>query len=344
MMIRITMFSSADKVAGQGVGSAYLELINLLRKYHKKEFKVTINQYNKTDISHYHTINPTFFLSTFFRNRFGKRIGYVHFLPSTLKGSIHLPQWIELLLYRYTIMFYKRMDHLVVVNPSFIEELEKYGIELDKISYIPNFVSKEMFYPIEKSGNKPMKEYLGITGSRFTVLGAGQIQERKGILDFIKLAKEMPEIQFIWVGGFSFGKITDGYDKFTELIKHSPENLIFPGIVKREDMRKFYNLADVFLLPSFDELFPMCILEAFSCDKPVILRDLDLYLPILKGYYEPATNRREMKRIINKMSANPAYYHSLTQKSIMGCKVYSEERLAKIWLEFYKKQAKENSF
>lgn len=343
-MIRITMFSSADKIAGQGVGSAYLELINLLRKYHARELKVTVNRYNKTDISHYHTINPTFFLSTFFRNQFGKRIGYVHFLPSTLKGSIHFPRWIELMLYSYIIVFYKRMDHLVVVNPSFIEELEKYGIETNKISYIPNFVSKETFYPIEKARKKNMRDHLGVAESQFVVLGAGQIQERKGILDFIKLAKEMPEIQFIWVGGFSFGKITDGYDKFTELIKHCPENLRFPGIVKREDMCSFYNLADVFLLPSFDELFPMCILEAFSCDKPVILRDLDLYLPILKGYYEPASDRREMKKIINNMIADPDYYQSLVQKSIDGCKIYSEERLAKIWLSFYKRQAKTSSF
>ena len=31
-MIRINMFSQADSVKGQGVGSAYNELINLLRK------------------------------------------------------------------------------------------------------------------------------------------------------------------------------------------------------------------------------------------------------------------------------------------------------------------------
>ena len=30
-MLKITMYSSADKVAGQGVGSAYLELMHLLK-------------------------------------------------------------------------------------------------------------------------------------------------------------------------------------------------------------------------------------------------------------------------------------------------------------------------
>ncbi|WP_034550746.1 glycosyltransferase family 4 protein [Carnobacterium funditum] len=339
-MIRITMFSSADKVAGQGVGSAYSELINLLRKYHAKELEVKINQYYKTDISHYHTINPTFFLSTFFKKRFGRRIGYVHFLPSTLKGSIHLPSWIESLFYSYIVTFYKRMDHLVVVNPSFIEELTNYGIVTENISYIPNFVSKEKFYPIEAEKMKKKRDSLDIPENKFVVLGAGQIQERKGVLDFIKLAKEMPEVQFIWLGGFSFGKITDGYDKFNKLIEQSPENLWFPGIINREDMCSYYNLADVFLLPSFDELFPMCILEAFSCDKPVILRDLALYLPILEGYYEPASDRKEMKKIIRKMMSSSDYYQDLVQKSIAGSKIYSEERLAKIWLDFYRQQAK----
>ncbi len=37
------------------------------------------------------------------------------------------------------------MDRLVVVNPSFIDKLAQYGIERDRVSYIPNFVSKEGF-------------------------------------------------------------------------------------------------------------------------------------------------------------------------------------------------------
>lgn len=51
-MIKITMFSSADKVAGQGVGSAYLELVNLLRSRYQDQLDVQINHYRGSDISH----------------------------------------------------------------------------------------------------------------------------------------------------------------------------------------------------------------------------------------------------------------------------------------------------
>ncbi|MDK6239857.1 glycosyltransferase, partial [Klebsiella pneumoniae] len=78
------------------------------------------------------------------------------------------------------------------------------------------------------------------------------------------LAEANPDIQFIWAGGFSFGKITDGYEHYRNLVENPPKNLIFTGIVKREELVNYLNIADLFLLPSFDELFPMSVLEAFS--------------------------------------------------------------------------------
>ena len=59
------MYSSADKVAGQGVGSAYLELMHLLKTNFKGEFDIAVNQYRTSDISHYHTIDLPFWFCTF---------------------------------------------------------------------------------------------------------------------------------------------------------------------------------------------------------------------------------------------------------------------------------------
>ena len=119
-MIKITMYSSADKVAGQGVGSAYAELMTLLKDRFASQFDIQINEFSRqNDISHYHTIDPRFFVSTFSKKR-GQKIGYVHFLPETMEGSLKIPQPFRGLFYRYLIAFYKRMDHLVVVNTTFI--------------------------------------------------------------------------------------------------------------------------------------------------------------------------------------------------------------------------------
>ncbi|UDM32448.1 glycosyltransferase family 4 protein [Lentilactobacillus laojiaonis] len=336
-MIKINMFSSADKVKGQGVGSAYLELINMLKKTSDNQFDITINQSGTADITHYHTIDPKFYVSTFSKQR-GKKIGYVHFLPETLEGSLKIPQPFRNIFYKYVISFYKRMDHLVVVNPTFIPKLVAYGIDKNKITYIPNFVSTDEFYAVDDATKNQLRQEMGFSKDQFIVLGSGQVQTRKGVLDFVKLAKANPDVQFIWTGGFSFGKMTDGYKELEKVVKNPPKNLSFPGIVDRDKLVKYYNIADLFLLPSYNELFPMSVLEAFSTHTPVMLRDLDLYKSIIDGYYLPAKDFLEMDYQIKLLSRDKSKLETLEEKSKQAANQYSEEHLSTVWKKFYTKQ------
>lgn len=339
-MLDIHMFSTATKVKGQGVGSAYMELVQLLQRHFQNEFKVSINQYGRSDISHYHTINFRFFLSTFFRRR-GRKIGYVHFLPETLEGSLTIPQPFKGIFYHYVIAFYRRMDHLVVVNPSFIPKLIAYQIPANKITYIPNFVSRKEFYPQSPEQITALRQHYQIPADQFVILGAGQIQERKGVDDFVELARRNPDIQFIWAGGFSFGKMTDGYERYKKIVDTPPANLRFTGIIERSELMNFYNLSDLFLLPSYNELFPMSVLESFACGTPVLLRDLSLYRAIIAGYYVAATDVDDMHKKIADLREKPASLAYMQQQAQAAADYYSEERLAKIWHRFYVEQAKE---
>lgn len=336
-MIRINMFSQADSVQGQGVGSAYNELIQLLRKDLVDDFYVTINKYGNSDLTHYHTINPTYYANSFSKGR-GRKIGYVHFLPETLEGSIKLPSFAKNIFYKYVIDFYDRMDQIVVVNPMFIKKLARYGIDPEKVKYIPNFVSKSEFYEQTREQKNAFRNSLGIPLDKMVVFGDGQVQERKGVDDFARLAKENPDIQFIWAGGFSFGKITDGYSHFKELVDNPPKNLKFTGIVDRKELVNYLNIADLFLLPSFDELFPMSVLEAFSCNTPVLLRDLDLYKAIIDGYYMQGRDFDELNAQIKRIKNNPYILKQYKQLSKDASEEYSEEHLAQIWREFYLEQ------
>lgn len=338
-MIKITMFSQAESVKGQGVGSAYHELIALLEDRFADQFDLAINSWRKTDISHYHTINPSYFLSTFSPKR-GKKIGYVHFLPETLEGSLKIPQPFRGIFYRYVIAFYKRMDAIVVVNPTFIPKLASYGIPEKKITYIPNFVDSDHFHPVDAAKKAALRKQYGVDPAAFVVFGSGQVQERKGVFDFIQLAKDNPEIHFIWAGGFSFGPLTDGYHELKQVVEHPPANLRFPGIVDRATIADYNNLADLFLLPSYNELFPMSVLEAFSCGTPVMLRDLDLYHAIIDGYYQPAVDRTQMQAELRALVNDPQRLAELTDLAKQAAAHYSKDHLAQIWQRYYTAQAK----
>lgn len=336
-MIRINMFSQADSVAGQGVGAAYLELIRLLRTHLVDDFYVTINKYGRSDLTHYHTINPTYFANSFSPAR-GRKIGYVHFLPDTLEGSIKLPGVAKKVFYQYVIDFYKRMDQIVVVNPIFIDKLTEYGLDRNKIRYIPNFVAKSEFYEQTQAKKNATRQELGIPQDKFVVFGDGQVQARKGVDDFAKLAEANPDYQFIWAGGFSFGKITDGYDHFKQLVENPPKNLTFTGIIDREKLVDYLNMADLFLLPSFDELFPMSVLEAFSCGTPVLLRDLDLYRAIIDGYYLAGKDFAEMNEQLRFAATHPEVLARQQELSRKASQQYSEDHLTEIWRDFYQEQ------
>lgn len=338
-MIKINMFSSAESVPGQGVGSAYRELINLLKSHFADTMAIRINKLSRSDISHYHTIDFWFYLSTFLPGR-GRKIGYVHFLPETLEGSILLHWPVKNIFYWYVMAFYKRMDHLVVVNPTFIDKLVELGVKRENVTYIPNFVTKEQFHQLPATQKQTLRVQHGFAQDDFIILGVGQIQERKGVFDFIELAKSNPQWQFVWVGGFSFGSITAGYDELKVVVEHPPANLSFPGIVDRKIINEYYNLASVFLLPSFAELFPMSALEAFSTGTPTVLRDLELYQAIIAGYYLPAVDRTAMQSALEQIATDPALQEKLSVEALAASERYSADNVAEIWDDFYREQAK----
>lgn len=334
-MPKINMLSSAYKVKGQGVLSAYIEQVNLVSDGLKDNFQVMENKLGFCDIMHYHTIDFKFFLSIPFAKLKGTTVAYVHFVPETLEESLKLPAPIKAMVYKYVIWFYKSVDHIVVVNPNFIQVLKKYNIDEDKVTYIPNFVSEKNFYRYDRERIDDLRRQYNIPARSFVVLGVGQVQTRKGIADFIEVAKRLPHIQFLWAGGFSFGSITDGYEELKKVIENPPDNVKFLGIVEREKMNDIYNLADLMFLPSYSELFPMSVLEALALKMPVLLRDLDLYNNILFDYYLKGKDIEEFVHIIDEIQQKENIYKIWSDNSWACHQFYSSSFVLNQWKQFY---------
>ena len=56
----------------------------------------------------------------------------------------------------------------------------------------------------------------------------GHLIGRKGILDFLELARMMPKVQFIWFGGGNESLVTA---EIKEAISKKPDNVLFAGFV-----------------------------------------------------------------------------------------------------------------
>lgn len=332
MKLKLDILSKATSAPAQGVGSVYLEQTKMLEKYGKDDFLFFYNKHSsKMDLYHIHSVNPTFY---FMMKKRRTTICFVHFMPDTLEGSIHLPKFAFRIFKQYVISFYKKAKELVVVNPSFIPRLEEYGLKKEHITYIPNFVSQENFYPMPEKKKEFRKKYK-IPLDAFVVLGVGQVQTRKGILDFIHLSEENPDMFFVWAGGFSFKNITDGYSELKKEMEKKRDNLLFTGILKREEMNEIDNAADVFILPSYNELFPMALLENCNVKNPYVVRDLPCYSDILIGNYLKAKDNSGFTSLLRQLKEDPSFYQKAKELSSKMAETYSEEANYQMWKDYY---------
>ena len=224
-----------------------------------------------------------------------------------------------------------------MVNPCFEKDLENLGIPSEKITYIPNYVSHEEFKILDKEEIDKIKDKYNVPKDKFVVLGCGQIQTRKGIDDFVNTAIQNPEMFFIWVGGFSFGRIMHGYRKYKKLFENLPQNMVHIPIIDRQYMNEVFNMCDVLFMPSYMELFPMTILEIANVHKPFLLRDLDLYKPILFSKYAKGNNVEEFSKELQKLKNDATYYNEQVNNSIFVSDFYNEEVLLKTWKEYYQR-------
>jgi len=327
--MKINILSIAHKYPGQGVYSATEDHMYLLEKY--SDYEIYQNKlFGKYDILHIHTINPKSFFSLLFHKKESFCVISAHIVPNSLKGSLKLNRFWLFLFRIYLWSFYKISDVVLAVSEETREELiNDLKIEPEKIKVFRNIVRKDLFYTSQKdkeSKKKSLRKKYGYSVNDFVVLGAGQIQPRKGIRDFFEMASELKEMKFIWVGGMPFQKMTDGYEEMNELINNAPSNLFFAGIVNREKMIDFYNMADIFFLPSLQETFGLVVLEAAGSGLPIVLRDLEVYKKIFNSCYLSGTSIQDFMLIFRKLKNDINFYKEYESKSYKLFDMYNEEK------------------
>ena len=131
-------------------------------------------------------------------------------------------------------------------------------------------------------------------------MGVGLYIERKGILDFIDLAKELPEYKFIWFGDTDKKLIPEIVQN--ALSSHST-NLKLAGYVENEEIKLSMQAADMFIMPTYEETEGIPALEACASKCKMIVRDI----PVFDGWLEDGENVyrakdiNEFKKLIQMM-------------------------------------------
>lgn len=123
-----------------------------------------------------------------------------------------------------------------------------------------NTIDTDVFKPTPSD----FRERYGI-GDRFMVLGvASPWTERKGLIDFVKLAEKLnTENYAIVLVGLSEKQIR----------RLSRQLIALPKTESPEKLAEAYSAADVFVHPGVEETFGMTVAEAQACGTPVVVAD-----------------------------------------------------------------------
>jgi glycosyltransferase involved in cell wall biosynthesis len=210
----------------------------------------------------------------------------------------------------------KAADKVIVTSFNYAEHSDIAGLvreNREKFVEIPCGVSPNNFYPREKDKNLLAKHNLIIDDK--IILFVGNLDRAhyfKGVgyllRAFALVANNTKDkgVKLIIIGQ---GDLLSEYRILSEKLGIA-DKVIFAGYISDEDLPQYYNLADLFVLPSIDksEAFGLVLLEAMASGKPTIASDLVGVRSVVKegktGLLAEVKNENDLADKINKLLAN----------------------------------------
>jgi len=158
---------------------------------------------------------------------------------------------------------------VIAVNKVEANHYKRFGVPEEKIEIIPNPIDAGEFDSFVTKG--VFRKKYNIKPNSKVILFMGRVHPIKGLDILLHAFANMIKNGRMDVTLVIAGP-DDGYMK--ECIKivkaHSLNNVIFTGQLNDKERVQAYVDADVVVLPSRYETFPMVVLEAYACGKPVI--------------------------------------------------------------------------
>lgn len=216
--------------------------------------------------------------------------------------------------------------------------LEHYGAKNDRIFIYPftSIKSFELYPNIASESEKiSLRQELGISGNR-VALSVGQFIYRKGFDVLIRAWKCVPQsINLLIIGG------GPEEEKFFVLI--SEEGLVnvhLIGFKKKDELRKYYRAADLFVLPTREDIWGLVVNEAMACGLPVISTDkcvaaLELVKDSENGYIVPVDDEATLANRISRIFLGEDMLRSMANKSLERIKLYTIENMAQVHYDLF---------
>lgn len=203
--------------------------------------------------------------------------------------------------------FSQYVSGVICVSTKNLEESIAAGLTTkEKCIVLPNAIDSAVFHKMDK---QQCRQELGIDKDKFVVAFVGQFIQRKG---YDRVAAAIDQLNDDNIAAIFLGSAKEG---------RMPQcrGIIKCGLVRQNEIARYLNAADVFVLPTRAEGCCNAIVEAMACGLPIISSDLPFNHDILDGTNARLINPDSVDEIavaIQEIKSDPKLQASLSDCSL----------------------------
>lgn len=217
--------------------------------------------------------------------------------------------------------------------------LRYYGAEQERIFVYPfTSLMRTDIYPTGASGEEKtrIRSRLGIGDGRIA-LAVGQFIPRKGFDVLLEAwASLSPDYRLILVGS---GPEEETYRQ--RIVDLGLRNVRIEGFKSKDELREYYRAADLFVMPTREDIWGLVVNEALSCGLPVVSTDKCLAALELARITEsvaivPSEDRAALAVTIRRTFENDRSKERLEAAALRAMNDYTIEAMAEKHVSIFK--------
>ncbi len=234
-------------------------------------------------------------------------------------------------------------DSIITLSKASKEDICKRGIKADKIFIVPNGINRD-FLDYTKSDISDLLNKYKITNNKIKIGFIGSLKAVEDvitILDAIYILKkqQINNISLIIIGE---GPMFSYFNKHTKNIGIQ-EMVRFIGQVPHSEIRKYYSMLDIFVIPRVrnkmtETISPLKIIEAMGIGIPVVGSDVGGITEIINdevnGFLFKSQNPEDLAKVLKKLINNRGLRKKVASRAKNWVK---ENRTWKKSIEIYQK-------
>ena len=215
-----------------------------------------------------------------------------------------------------------------------------YGAQKNKIVKY-NFTSlykKDILQdPIGIDEKKDLKKKLAIKTDKL-ILAVGQFIYRKGFDVLLNAYKDLSnDVSICLIGG----EVTNEYKNIVKT--NYMKNVIFIDNISKEKLVQYYLAADLFVLPTREDIWGLVINEAMAIGLPIITTDkciagIELVKDFENGFIVPADSESELLKLTNLLLNDEYLRRRISLNNLIKIRNYTFEKMVEQHLQIFSRE------